>query len=43
MDIARHIGEHKLSGLCEIIGSRVTMFKPQECQNYFSSCGYDTE
>ncbi|MFN8958203.1 MAG: IS630 family transposase, partial [Hyphomonadaceae bacterium] len=37
----RRIGERTVSGLWDIIGSIVTMFKPHECQNYFASCGYD--
>ena len=26
-----------------IIGQIVTLFEPQECENYFKSCGYDPE
>jgi transposase len=37
----RRIGERTVFGLWDVIGSLVTMFKPQECQNYFASCGYD--
>ncbi|MEY3235702.1 MAG: hypothetical protein RL230_2973, partial [Pseudomonadota bacterium] len=37
----RRIGERTVSGLWDIIGSLVTMFKPEECRNYFASCGYD--
>jgi transposase len=37
----RRIGERTVSGLWDVIGSLVTMFSAQECQNYFASCGYD--
>ena len=25
----------------DAVGQAVTMFEPQECANYFKSCGYD--
>ena len=37
----RRIGERTVSGLWDVIGSLVTMFNAQECQNYYASCGYD--
>jgi transposase len=37
----RRIGERTVTGLWDVIGSLVTMFNAQECQNYFASCGYD--
>lgn len=27
----------------DAVGQAVTMFEPQECANYFKSCGYDPE
>jgi transposase len=39
----RRIGERTVTGLWDLIGSLVTMFHPQECQNYFASCRYDAE
>jgi transposase len=39
----RRIGERTVTGLWDVIGTLVTMFHPQECQNYFASCGYDAE
>ena len=39
----RRISERTVTGLWEVIGALVTMFHPQECQNYFASCGYDAE
>lgn len=32
-----------MSGLRSLIGQLVDLFQPQECANYFSSCGYDSD
>ncbi|KPF89729.1 transposase [Novosphingobium sp. AAP93] len=37
----RKIGERTVSGLWNLIGKLVDIFLPNECANYFSSCGYD--
>ncbi|MFN8733508.1 MAG: transposase, partial [Hyphomonadaceae bacterium] len=37
----RRIGERTVSGLWDLIGALDTMFKQEECQNYFARCGYD--
>jgi hypothetical protein len=39
----RKVGERTVSGLWSLIGKLVDLFHPQECVNYFSSCGYDPE
>ncbi|MCI4592207.1 IS630 family transposase [Sphingobium sp. BYY-5] len=39
----RKAGEHTVSGLWALIGKLVDLFQPQECANYFSSCGYDPD
>ena len=39
----RKIGERTVSGLWDLIGQLVDIFQPDECANYFSSCGYDPE
>jgi transposase len=39
----RKIGERTVSGLWDIIGKLVDIFQPNECANYFKSCGYDPE
>jgi len=39
----RKIGERTVSGLWSLIGKLVDLFMPQECANYFSSCGYDPD
>jgi transposase len=39
----RKIGERTVSGLWNLIGKLVDIFQPDECANYFSSCGYDPE
>ncbi|QCI79644.1 IS630 family transposase [Hankyongella ginsenosidimutans] len=39
----RKIGERTVSGLWELIGRLVDIFQPNECANYFSSCGYDPD
>lgn len=37
----RKAAERTVSGLWELIGKLVDLFHPQECANYFTSCGYD--
>lgn len=37
----RKAGERTVSGLWDLIGKLVGIFHPQECANYFSSCGYE--
>ena len=39
----RKAGERTVSGLWDLIGRLVDLFKPTECANYFSSCGYEPE
>ncbi len=39
----RKAGERTVSGLWSLIGTVVDLFPPQECANYFSSCGYDPD
>jgi len=39
----RKAGERTVSGLWSLIGKLVDLFQPQECANYFSSCGYDLD
>ncbi len=39
----RKAGERTVSGLWNLIGKLVDLFQPQECANYFSSCGYDPD
>jgi hypothetical protein len=39
----RKAGERTVSGLWDLIGRLVDIFKPAECANYFSSCGYDPD
>ncbi len=39
----RKVGERTVSGLWSLIGRLVDLFKPQDCANYFSSCGYDPD
>jgi transposase len=39
----RRIGERTVIGFWDVIGTLVTTFHPQECQNYFASCGYNAE
>ena len=39
----RKVGERTVSGLWSLIGKLVDLFQPQECANYFSSCGYDPD
>ena len=37
----RKIGERTVSGLWDLIGQLIDIFRPPECANYFSSCGYE--
>lgn len=39
----RKAGERTVTGLWDLIGKLVDIFQPDECANYFSSCGYDPE
>jgi transposase len=39
----RKAGERTVPGLWSLIGKLVDLFQPQECANYFSSCGYDPD
>ena len=39
----RKAGERTVSGLWDLIGKLVDIFKPDECANYFRSCGYGPE
>ena len=39
----RKAGERTVSGLWALIGKLVDLFQPQECANYFSSCGYEPD
>lgn len=39
----RKAGERIVSGLWSLIGKLVDLFLPQECANYFASCGYDPD
>ena len=39
----RKAAERTVAGLWDRIGKLVDIFQPDECANYFSSCGYDPE
>lgn len=39
----RKIAERTIAGLMSALEACADIFKPTECQNYFSACGYDTE
>jgi transposase len=39
----RKAGERTVSGLWDLIGRLVDIFQPNECANYFTSCGYEPE
>jgi transposase len=41
--ILRKAGERTVSGLWHLNGQLVDLFQPQQCANYFSSCGYDPD
>jgi transposase len=36
-------GERTVSGLWRLIGKLVDILKPDECANYFTSCGYNPD
>lgn len=36
-------GESTVRGLWRLIGKLVGIFQPDECANYFSSCGYEPD
>jgi len=38
--ILRKAGERTVSGLWRLIGKLLDIFKPDECANHYSSCGY---
>ena len=39
----RKAEERTVFGLWSLIGKLIDLFQPQECANYFSSCGYDPD
>ena len=39
----RKARERTVRGLWDLIGRLVDIFQPDDCANYFSSCGYDLE
>lgn len=39
----RKAAERTVSGLWNLIGKLVALFRPDECANYFSSCGYEPD
>jgi transposase len=39
----RKAAERTVSALWNLIGRLVDLFQPDECANYFSSCGYEPE
>lgn len=41
--VLRAKAERTVEALWDTVGQIVTMFKPQECANYFMSCGYNPE
>jgi len=41
--VLRVKAERTVQGLWNTVGQIVTLFEPQECANYFKSCGYDPE
>lgn len=41
--VLRAKAERTVEALWDTVGQIVTMFEPQECANYFKSCGYDPE
>ncbi|OOC59779.1 transposase [Brucella intermedia M86] len=41
--VLRAKAERTVEGLWNTVGQIVTLFEPQECANYFKSCGYDPE
>ena len=41
--LLRKAAERTISGLWDLIGKLVEFFQPDECENYFRSCGYDPD
>lgn len=41
--LLRKAAERTIDGLWEVIGNLVDCFTPQECENYFPTCGYDAD
>lgn len=41
--VLRAKAERTIDGLWNTVGHILTLFNPQECANYFKSCGYDPE
>ncbi|GEO84675.1 IS630 family transposase [Ciceribacter naphthalenivorans] len=41
--VLRAKAERTVDGLWNAVGQIVALFEPQECANYFKSCGYDPE
>ena len=41
--VLRAKAERTVEGLWNTVGQIITLFEPQECANYFKSCGYDPE
>ncbi len=39
--LLRKAAERTVEGLWTAIGRILDLYSPQECQNYFSACGYD--
>jgi transposase len=39
----RKAAERTVSGLWDLIGKLAGLFQPNECANYFSSCGYEPD
>ena len=39
----RKAAERTVSGLWDLIGKLTGLFQPNECANYFSSCGYEPD
>jgi transposase len=39
----RKAAERTVSGLWDLIGKLASLFQPNECANYFSSCGYEPD
>jgi hypothetical protein len=41
--VLRAKAERTVDGLWNTVGQIATLFEPQECVNYFRSCGYHPE
>lgn len=39
----RKAGERTVNALGDLIGKLIDIFQPNECTNYFRSCGYEPE